>query len=130
MQESTFDLVLIYHKKKKRNRSGGGGQRDGEGHFSNRALKDAASISPPAPRSLRVARLPEAASTPSPLLPSSQLRALTASLLEGRELPDAAVLQQWLDVLVTAPLGGVRQAAADAAAALLGSTAFAVFRDE
>lgn len=95
--------------------------------------EDAASIAPPAPRSLRVVWLPrlsEAASTRSPLLPSSQLRALIPSLLEGRELPDAAVLQQWLDVLGTAPPGGARQAAADAVAVFLGSTAFAVLRDE
>lgn len=75
-------------------------------------------------------RLSEKASTECPFLSSSQLGALTPSLLGGRELPDAAVLQQWLNVLVTAPLGGVRQAAADAVAVFLGSTAFAVFRDE
>lgn len=58
------------------------------------------------------------------------LSAKIPRLLEGRELPDAAVLQQWLNVLVIAPFWSVGQAAADAVAMFLSSTAFTVFRDE
>jgi len=75
-------------------------------------------------------RLSEKASAEFPFLPSSQLSALIPRLLEGRELPDAAVLQQWLNVLITGPLWGVGQAAADAVAMFLKSTALTVFRDE
>lgn len=62
--------------------------------------------------------------------PRLQLSALVPRLFEGRELPDAAVLQQWLNVLVTGPVWGVGQAPADAVAMLLDSAAFAVLRDE
>lgn len=60
---------------------------------------------------------------------SLQLRALIPRLFEG-ELPDATVLQQWLNVLITALFWGVGQAAADAVAMFLDSTGFPVFRDE
>lgn len=75
-------------------------------------------------------RLLEMASAESSFLPSSQLSALIPRLLKRRELPDAAVLQQWLNVFITAPLWHVGQAAADAVAVFLNSTAFTVLGDE
>ena len=72
----------------------------------------------------------ETASAEPSFVPSLQLGALIPRLLERRELPDAAVLQQWLNVLITAPLWHVGQAAADAVAVFLNSTAFTIFRDE
>lgn len=69
----------------------------------------------------------EAAAWPCPL----QLSALVPGLFEGRQLPDAAVLQEGLNVLVAGPVWGVGQApAAAAAAARLDPTAFAALRDE
>lgn len=65
----------------------------------------------------------------SPFLPRSQFGTLTARLLRRGELPDAAVLQQWLNVLPRASFRGAGQAAT-ATAVLLSATSFAVLRDE
>ena len=73
--------------------------------------------------------LSEMASTES-FLQNLQLSALMPRLFEGRKLPDAAVLQQWLNVLITAPFWSVSQAATDTVAVFLNSTAFTVLRDE
>lgn len=59
----------------------------------------------------------------------SEFNALISKLFKGRKLPDAAILQEWLNVLNTAPVWGVGQVPADAAV-FLDSTAFTVLRDE
>lgn len=75
--------------------------------------------------------LPKTACAQSPFLLSLQLSALIPGLLKGREFPDAAVVQQWLNVFISAPFWGIVQAAADAAAAMfVNYTGFTVFRDK
>lgn len=82
---------------------------------------------------LRVVWLPARLRDDACGIPSSadsQLSALVPRFFKGGELPDAAVLQQWLNVLITALFRGVGQVATDAAAVFLNPTRFMVFRDE
>lgn len=62
LQESTSDFVLIHKQTEEKDQEEEGG---GRGHFSNLALKDAASISPPAPGSPHVVWLPHGSETAS-----------------------------------------------------------------